>query len=302
MFDPEEFFGTTEATKVLVCGDFTFDEVISLSRKDEFLCEENSYVRMTGATRAAQFLGALGFDVSVCGVVREDSRFIEMQEMLYTHNVDVGSLRTIINGPISGSKVYMLSQKEVFTVSASVDTHSFSGLYLNAFKKSVQGMHSCVFVENQHRTMNREALIACLTMAREAGVKTAVVPYCTGRFEDDSRYFQSEILVGSYGDIYRLASSCKLIDGGLLAVSEIDRLAGLVCAKGGSIYSYGNNFWISSSQDVFKSQSAQVDMSSAGAVFAAVLSSGYRFDQAAWLASLVVPGIEPKAFRKSLCN
>ena len=285
LFDPEELFGSVEQCKVLVVGDFTSKNKVTV---DEQKVISGSEFVLTGASRAAQALADLGFQVSVCGLVNEDAHFLDLQEALFSSKIDVSGLKTGLGLPSSVSTEYVsASGKSLFSVSRSVRSGIFTSEYRSEFQRCLFGKDLVIFAETAFQSLDIFTLLSCTNMAREFGVKTAVIPYARKEFKENSKYFLVDYIIGSESQIYDLALSCKVImPSDLFSMHEIRSTKELLCSDLGEIISYGNGFWVGT-EDISKAKTEGLDPFAAPAICIALRSLGYRFDQCVRLAARV---------------
>jgi bifunctional ADP-heptose synthase (sugar kinase/adenylyltransferase) len=281
MFDLEELKGSIEATKVVVCGDFTLDRHLYGRFQEDYFVQERETLASSGASLAAKALAALGFDVHVSGVVCEDERFIELQEMLFISSVDVSGLRTGLNLPTNVVTHYVeLGSDRLLFSSAELSSHVYEQHYLSSLAESLKGASVCVFVENQFRSMSEDVMIRALGMARDSHVKTVIVPHVKSK---QIRYLNVDFMIAKMDQILKLIHEMDVSESKTVGLSEFQKLCDLVCSDSGSVIGYGSNLFVSSCSEIYKAN--DIDEIPAFVGMGVLLAMGYRFDQCAFFAS-----------------
>lgn len=288
MFDPEELQGVVSSTRVIVTGDFTLEKSVSGHFESGFFVPDSKAIKTAGASRVAQSLGSIGFDVVSVGVVNEDKNFMSLQEMLYTHTVDVEGLKTGFNLPTNVITSYESDGKRIIS-SAEVNSHVFTKEYLELIKKHAQDAEVCVFVENQFRSMTKDVMLEALNICRERDIYTVVIPYSTGQFSEDSRYFHADLIIGSLPHLMKLIQSFQISNKANIGISELERLASTATTGKGGVVCYGGGYFVSNRSEIAKSGN-RLDVLPALATAGVLVSLGYSFDQAAYFADKVQKG------------
>jgi hypothetical protein len=129
-------------------------------------------------------------------------------------------------------------------------------------------------------------MIEALDIARKQDVKTVIIPHAKGAFEQDSRYFHGDFVIGSMEHITKLVKSFKISDAPKIGISDLEKLSGACCSGSGAIIGYGSGFFVSSESEIFKAETG-IHLLPALAVMGVILSIGYRFDQAAYFAGKI---------------